>query len=83
MDVFDVVSMQRLKSLAEAANRVGVLGRCSAMVVGEYKVSLMFELESCYQAVLASANDEFCNASPCSCDNNCGRDNYPPFKPTI
>lgn len=79
MDIFDVVSMQRLKDLAEKANTVGVLGRCSAVVTGEYKVSLMFELQSCFQAVLIGANDEVYDSSSNGKNGNGGHN--PPSQP--
>lgn len=76
MDIFDVITMSRLKSAAETANKIGTLGRCSVMVIGEYQVSLMFELESCFQTVLVSANDVDYESS---CNN--GGAGKPPCSP--
>ncbi len=57
-DIFDVVGMDRLRALAQRANQVGMLGRCSVIVTGFYEVFFVFELTSCFEASLISANDE-------------------------
>lgn len=60
IDLFDVVSVERLKRIAESANKVGILGRCSVFINGEYDVSFAFELDGCFEAALISANDDNC-----------------------
>lgn len=57
IDLFDVVSMERLRGLAESANKVGRLGGCSVEILGEYRVSLLFELNGCFEALCESANE--------------------------
>lgn len=63
MDIFDIVTVQRIVAIAEAANKVGTLGRCSVVVTGEYRIAIVFDLESCFQSVLTSSNDEYYESS--------------------